>query len=895
MKRMGGPIVVVSVLLLSFLASVAQTPSVQLYTGDRTQLRDIPSFVGWVPNEIIVKFNARPKTSNGPSMATGRTGMAAVDALGEKYQATRLERQFHNGRAHQINGREVDFATFYRVTFDAPADPELMAAEYAALADVESAEPIGIHTIHATPNDTNYPSQWHLNQANDSDVDAPEAWDVETGSPSIIAVVLDSGVRYFHHDLGGSAASYSTPTNADGNVWINAAEKNGVAGVDDDGNGFVDDWVGWDFVNGATACWPGEDCNTQDNDPRDFNGHGTHCAGNIAAINNNGYATAAVSGGWGNGTLQPTANGVKVMCVRTGWSGNLGGQEVGYVRMDFCAAGFYYAADNGARIASCSWGSSNSGGIGAAADYFLSQGGLIFKSAGNNNNQSADYLGGRADIITVAASDQNDCKSSFSSYGTWVDVTAPGTSILSLYHNHNNPSGDYVAYVSGTSMATPITASVAALIWSQNPGWTPAQVRNQLETTCDPIDGLACNSAYVGKLGAGRVNAFAAVSGGCTLPVAEFSGSPTSGTAPLAVDFTDLSTGADNWYWNFGDGNTSMAQNPQHIYSSAGTYTVTLEVNNACGWDVETKTNYITVTPGGGNVVGEVGIVVRNQTGNGADWYTVNTNTYTNAVVVMKGLSTNGGHKTHLRVRNIGSSSFEWQMEEWDYHDGNHITEDNPYIVMEAGVHSLDGGATAEAGKASVGTGWQTVNFSAAFSGTPTLLVGVASDNDNAAVVARTRNLTATSFQVRLQEEEAADGIHANETVSWIAIGQGTGTNNGNNYHSGRTANAVTHQNYNIGLTGFSSTPIFLCHDDTFDGGNTCSTRYRTLNSTTATVFIEEEQSLDEEINHISEVVSFLAWAGAGDITSSGSAGPEIAAQESGTQSAAAQKQDSSP
>ncbi len=275
----------------------------------------------------------------------------------------------------------------------------------------------------------------------------------------------------------------------------------------------------------------------------------------------------------------------------------------------------------------------------------------------------------------------------------------------------------------------------------------------------------------------------------------------------------------------------------------------------------------VTPPPGGG-AVGEVGIVVRNQTGNGNDWYGVTlNNTYTNPSVVMRGLSTNGGHKTHLRARNVTSTGFEWQQEEWDYHDGNHTTEDNPYMVMESGVHTLEDGTVAEAGTAAIGTGWTTINLSAGFSGTPVLLTGVMSDNDGAAVITRTRNLGSGSFQIRLQEEEAADGVHATETVGWVAMEAGSGTNDGTTFEAARTPNAVTHANYALSFSGsYGRTPIFLCHDDTFDGGNTCGTRYRNLTTTGVNVFIEEEQSKDAEINHISEVVSYVVWGTAGDI-----------------------------
>jgi len=542
----------------------AQTP--KIYSGDRVALRpNIPSFVGYVPDEIVVKFNPSyvPDPTR-PSLQAGKTGISSVDMIAAKYGVKRLVQMYPGARPKLLGGKVYDLSVWYKMKFANEVDVEKVVNELKALPEVADAQPIGIHTVLATPNDGNYSNQWHLNQSNDHDIDAPEAWDIETGNSNIIVAILDSGVRYFHKDLGGANASYSNPGNANGNMWINWAEKNGTPGVDDDGNGFVDDWVGWDFVDGASQCWSGEDCNDQDNDPRDFNGHGTHCAGNVGAINNNGYATCAPSGGWGNGSLQATANGVKVMACRIGWSGVYYIWEVGYVRMDFAAQAFYYAADNGAKIASCSWGSSNTGGLGDAVDYFIAHGGLIFKAAGNDNNQTADYMCGRSDVISVAATDQNDCKASFSSYGTWVDISAPGVGIYSLYHDHSDPQSDYIASMDGTSMATPLAASVAALIWSQNPSWSASQVKQKLFDSADPIDNLSCNSSYAGKLGAGRINAYNAVygGGGPEAPVADFTGSPTSGCASLTVNFTDQSTGEINsWSWDFGDGGTSTAQN----------------------------------------------------------------------------------------------------------------------------------------------------------------------------------------------------------------------------------------------------------------------------------------------------------------------------------------------
>ncbi len=564
----------------------------------KIERRNAPSFVGYVGDEIVVKFTAAVVASfQETALAQGATGIFALDNLGQRYGSMHIRQQFVGAKKKYYNGREIDLSGWYKIKFAEQIDPVAVADEYKNIAGVIDAQPIGIHTVDAIPNDTNFSRQWHLNQANDADMDAPEAWDIETGDSNVIVAILDTGVRYFHKDLGGANASYSDPTNVDGNMWVNWTEKNGAAGVDDDGNGFVDDWIGWDFVDGITTCYTGEDCNVPDNDPRDFNGHGTHCAGNVGAINNNAYATAAASGGWGDGTLQPTANGVKVMACRIGYSAGVGQFELGFVSMDFAAQAFYYAANNGAKIASCSWGSSESGGIGDAIDYFLANGGIIFKSAGNDGTESSDYMSARSDIVTVAATDSNDCKADFSNYGTHVDISAPGTNIWSLYHVHSDPENDYIASVSGTSMSTPIAASVAALIWSRNLTWTASQVVQQLYDSADDIDALACNSSYAGKLGAGRVNAFNAVNTGVAAPVADFSASPTSGCTPLTVVFTDLSTGSiTSWSWDFGDGGTSTLQNPSHEYTSVGTYTVSLTVTGPGGADTETKVDYITTS-----------------------------------------------------------------------------------------------------------------------------------------------------------------------------------------------------------------------------------------------------------------------------------------------------------
>jgi subtilisin family serine protease len=218
-----------------------------------------------------------------------------------------------------LQGRVIDLSGWHEIHFTGKVDVEEVVKEYKSVPGVIEAQPVSIHPVYAEPNDQFYYLQWHLPK-----IQAPQAWDIETGDSSITVAILDTGVRYFMQDLGGSGTSYYATTQANGNMWINLAEKNGSPGVDDDSKGYVDDWIGWDFVASTdvdpfSPCTLEEDCDTPDNDPRDFNGHGTHCAGSVGAMNNNAEAVASVSGGWGNGALEMTGNGVKVMPLRIGW------------------------------------------------------------------------------------------------------------------------------------------------------------------------------------------------------------------------------------------------------------------------------------------------------------------------------------------------------------------------------------------------------------------------------------------------------------------------------------------------------------------------------------------------------------------------------------------------
>jgi len=275
-------------------------------------------------------------------------------------------------------------------------------AKFKNLSQVESAEPNYIyHASVTTPDDTSFTELWGLNNTGqtvdsstgtaDADIDAPEAWDTTTGSSTVIVAILDTGVDYHHPDLNG-------------NIWSNAGET--VDGADSDANGKIDDIRGWDFVDG-------------DNDPMDFDGHGTHVAGTVGAEGNN--ATGVTGVAWT----------VKLMPVRVL-------DETGSGTTVGIASGIDYAVANGAKIINMSLGGpSSSSTLHTAITAASNAGVLVVVAAGNDGNDietTPDYPASYTDanVISVAATHQNDSLPSFSNYGaTSVDIGAPGVFIYS--------------------------------------------------------------------------------------------------------------------------------------------------------------------------------------------------------------------------------------------------------------------------------------------------------------------------------------------------------------------------------------------------------------------------------------------------------------------------------
>ena len=461
------------------------------------------------------KIRVSPQTA-----ATGQFGIPALDALALKFGIDKVEALFPEADLALVSAGVPDMSRYYRISFDSRASAlQDVLAEFSKSTLVETAEPIGVHRVNFSPNDTYYAPgqafgyQWDMEQQSDQDVDASGAWDINKGSTNIVVGDLDTGFRYYHKDLGGDNwTGGPSATGTTGNIWINTLDP--VDGADNDGNGRVDDHIGYDFVSGGFLCasGQGEDCSTPDNDPTDFNGHGTHTAGTIAAITNNARGVAGMAGGDAGGSPTGIGNGCKIMTLRIGWHATDGN---GYVSMDYAAQALNYAAavnNNPSQTAkvcavNCSWGSSSLSALQTAIQNAVAAGILICKAAGNSNTQTADFLNAKGGDTTmsVAATDSFDVKASFSSYGTWVDVSAPGVDIISTYHVNTDPANDYVAKASGTSMSAPHVAGLAGLLKSENSLLTRSQVSDLIKNNTDNID--AQNPSFIGRLGTGRINA----------------------------------------------------------------------------------------------------------------------------------------------------------------------------------------------------------------------------------------------------------------------------------------------------------------------------------------------------------------------------------------------------
>ncbi|MGL4411184.1 MAG: S8 family serine peptidase [Bacteroidales bacterium] len=429
-------------------------------------------------------------------------GVNQLDTELRSANVSRIERLVPYSYKHEAKLAASGMNRWYVIYYEQDLSPESLASTLSKVTEVEktslelesSAYSVNSNTS-SIMNDPRARDQWHYDNLGlnggriGADVKLSKAHLIETGKPNVIVSVHDFGVEYNHLDLAQ-------------NMWVNQAEWNGIPGVDDDGNGYVDDIYGYNFAASSPTITPGE--------------HGTHCAGTVAAVNNNGIGVIGVAGG--NGLPN---SGVRIMSTQTfATNSSAAGRH---------ALAFIYAANNGAVIAQNSWGYTTPGGYEAetleAIDYFIDyaghypgspmKGGLVVFASGNSSMSGQFYPGCYDRVISVSSTNNKDEASYYTNYDSWVTLSAPGgeTSVNSdprgvlstvLNHGYN--------YLQGTSMACPHVSGVAALIVSKfgHEGYTPDQVKQRLINSTDTLEYLL--PKYRGKMGVGRLNAWIALS-----------------------------------------------------------------------------------------------------------------------------------------------------------------------------------------------------------------------------------------------------------------------------------------------------------------------------------------------------------------------------------------------
>ena len=410
-----------------------------------------------------------------------------------------------------------------------------------ALPGVRYVEPNYLAFAFATPNDPSFSQQYGPQR-----IQANLAWDIWQPQRTVYIAIIDTGIDSNHPDLTNKMRRHS--------------------------NGMV---YGWNTLNNTTNAL-------------DDNGHGTHCAGIAAAEINNGVGIAGVAA-WNPNVANSRAY-VQLMPVKVLSSSGSGS-------LDAVARGITWAADNGAHILSLSLGAgSGAQQLQDAVNYAWTRGCLVVVAAGNGGSSSPQYPAFYTNSIAVAATDANDQLASFSQFGSWVDIAAPGVNILATYPNNQYRS------LSGTSMACPHVAGAAAVLWSHNPSLTNAQLRSALETNVDPYQ------PYNGRTiapNAGRLNVYRALQavggGGPTQPsLSSLSLNPTSvvgGNSSTGTVTLTAPAPSGGFVVNLSS-NTSVATVPSTVTVPAGATSANFTVST----QAVSSTTSVTITASAGGV-----------------------------------------------------------------------------------------------------------------------------------------------------------------------------------------------------------------------------------------------------------------------------------------------------
>ncbi|MCL2064786.1 MAG: S8 family serine peptidase, partial [Candidatus Cloacimonetes bacterium] len=396
--------------------------------------------------------------------------------LAREYQVTYMARKYTVKNQEWNHNGIYPMNIFRLVTRDIDRIDDLID-DLLSNSNVLFAEQEGVAGVFDTENHSNVTRQWFLHK-----IQAPEAWTLQTGSPDVVVGIVDTGVSWNHPNL------YP-------NIWVNEAERPGIIlnkadgdidggdGFDNDGNGFIDDFMGWNFFL--------NDSRPQNNPFQSLQGNiqGTHLSGIVAAIDTT------------NTEIIGIAHTSKVLNTKH----IAFGTNTGTGQMTDPIGGIYYMVDTGVRIINCSWRAVGlNTDIETVAEYAQTHGALIIAAAGDIGEQSKIYPAADPLVIAVAATDSLDARLQGSSYGDWIDISAPGGDIMSTSFASNGFHS--TGSLRGTAPAAAIVSGVAALILSQNPDMTVDQLRNILLAGVDDV--IDPNSLLMGS---GRVNAYKGV------------------------------------------------------------------------------------------------------------------------------------------------------------------------------------------------------------------------------------------------------------------------------------------------------------------------------------------------------------------------------------------------
>ncbi|NME70894.1 S8 family serine peptidase [Flammeovirga aprica] len=447
-------------------------------------------------NEIDF-FNHQLQKIDNKQLSIYSTGYQKFDRLNDKFHTTKIRRVFRNAGKFEERHKSYGFHQWYEIETDSLNEFGELLTSYSELDIIEFAEPKTVYKVFGDtskepPNDPFFDLQWHYHNTGQNygtegaDISLLDAWKIETGLPDVVVGVIDGGIDTEHPDLKNR-------------LWINVGEIPGN-GIDDDGNGYVDDYYGWNYADNMPTIIP--------------DSHGTHVAGTIGAENNNGKGVSGIAGG------SDSENGIRMMSLQV-FSHHMGTPTAGGFE-----EAFVYAADMGAVITNNSWG----GGVESELQketirYFVENagkdengqqvgpvdGGVAVFAAGNFGSLSNIYTSPAFsfpavmdEVISVANTDNTDKKALSSYFHETVDIAAPGTEIYSTL-----PGGKY-GLMSGTSMAAPHVTGVAALIASSNAYSISAdQIKDRLINYSTNIDHI--NASIIGYIGKGRLNAYSSL------------------------------------------------------------------------------------------------------------------------------------------------------------------------------------------------------------------------------------------------------------------------------------------------------------------------------------------------------------------------------------------------